>query len=230
MGLDATVVYPTIDFRVKNPFDFPIVLHESVKNGVVRAEILGPKRTRTVTLIRKIDAAIPYEEVEREDPNLPDGVRVLSQRGVAGFKVHRYRIVRDGEHAIRERWNDLYPPTTQIVKRGTGSMPADSVKLSHDEHPEYLADELLVVTQGIDVGANEGEKTGKDEIESREPGKYGEAHWTQKEGMPYFEDSNSTARPEGEDPSAKKEPKKSDAKADANTTDKTEKKSKKKRK
>ncbi|MBI3200756.1 MAG: VanW family protein [Myxococcales bacterium] len=96
MGLDATVVYPTINFRVKNGFDFPVVLHQTVKNGVVRAEVLGPRRVRTVTLIRRIDSAIPYEEVERDDPNLPEGVRVLSQRGVAGFKLHRYRIVREG--------------------------------------------------------------------------------------------------------------------------------------
>ena len=46
MGLDATVVYPTINFRIRNSFSFPIVLHETVKNGSVRAEILGPKRVR----------------------------------------------------------------------------------------------------------------------------------------------------------------------------------------
>src|SRR4029434_5500102 len=56
MGLDATVVYPTINFRVKNTFDFPIVLHETVKNGFVRAEVLGTKSARTVTLIRRIDS------------------------------------------------------------------------------------------------------------------------------------------------------------------------------
>src|SRR5690606_8537436 len=28
MGMDATVVYPTINFRFKNPFEFPIVIHQ----------------------------------------------------------------------------------------------------------------------------------------------------------------------------------------------------------
>lgn len=197
MGLDATVVFPTINFRVRNGYDFPVVLHQTVKNGVVRAEVLGPRRLRTVTLIRRIDAAIPYEEVERDDPNLPEGTRVLAQRGVAGFKLHRYRIVREGEHAVRERWNDLYPPTTQIVKVGRGSMAKDSVPAKHDEHPEYLADELLVMTQGVDVGANDGEARGGDMSESREPGKYGEARWTEKAGMPYFDEASSKA-PEAE--------------------------------
>jgi len=210
MGLDATVVYPTINFRVKNGFDFPVVLHQTVKNGTVRAEVLGPRRVRTVTLIRRIDGAIPYEEVERDDPSLPEGVRVLAQRGVAGFKLHRYRIVRDGEHAQRERWNDVYPPTTQIVKVGRGSMPKDSVALKHDEHPEYLADELLVMTQGVDVGANDGESTGRDMSESREPGKFGEARWTEKAGMPYFDEAG--ARKAAEDSPGPKGEKKDEKK------------------
>jgi vancomycin resistance protein YoaR len=185
MGLDATVVYPTINFRLKNTFDFPVVLHETVKNGVVRAEILGPKRTHTVTLIRRIDASIPYEEVERPDKTLPSGVRRLGQRGVPGFKLRRYRIVREGAHAVRERWDDTYPPTSQIVRVGTGDMPKDRVKVEDDRHPEYLADELLVVTQGADDGEDGG--TGSVMRESREAGRFGEKGWTEAAGMPFWE-------------------------------------------
>jgi len=189
MGLDATVVYPTIDFRIKNPFKFPVVLHETVKNGKVRAEILGPKRTRTVTLIRHIASAIPFEQVEREDKHLPSGVRVLSQRGVPGFKLHRYRIVRDGPYAVRERWNDVYPPTTQIIKVGTGDMPRDSVNVRGDQHPEYAADELLTVTQGLDVDEKDTRPGGATQ-EWREHGKYGEAGWQEKAGMPVWHSSD----------------------------------------
>jgi hypothetical protein len=201
MGLDATVVYPTIDFRLKNPFSFPVVLHETVKNGTVRAEVLGPKRTHTVTLIRRIDAAIPYEEVERPDKTLPNGVRRLGQRGVAGFKLRRYRIVREGAHAVRERWDDTYPPTSQIVRVGTGDMPKDSVKAEDDHHPEYLADELLVVTQGAD-DADEGEP-GKGSVmrESREAGRFGEKGWTETAGMPFWE-----SRPKAEEGSGPSHP------------------------
>lgn len=189
MGLDATVVYPTIDFKIKNPFKFPVVLHETVKNGKVRAQILGPKRTRTVTLIRHIDKAIPFDQVEREDKHLPSGVRVLSQRGVPGFKLHRYRIVRDGPYAVRERWNDVYPPTTQIIKVGTGDMPRDSVKVHGDRHPEYVADELLTMTQGLDVDEKDT-RPGGATMEWRKHGKYGEAGWQEKAGMPVWRDSD----------------------------------------
>jgi len=154
MGLDATVVYPTLNFRFKNSYDFPVVLHETVKNGVVRAEILGPERKHAVTLIRRITDVTPYEQIEREDDRLPRGVKVLSQRGVAGFAVSRYRIVREGPHAVREHWFDRYPATPQIVRVGTGDMPKDSVEAVDDRHPEYLADELLVVTVSSDPSAS----------------------------------------------------------------------------
>ena len=187
MGLDATVVYPTINFRLRNPFSFPVVLHQTVKNGIVRAEVLGPKRWHTVTLIRRIDSAIPYEEVERPDKTLPSGVRRLGQRGVPGFKLRRYRIVRQGPHAVRERWDDVYPPTSQIVRVGVADLPKDKVRLEDDRHPEYLADELLVVTQGADQDDDGPGERGSVTRESREPGKYGEAGWTEAAGMPFWD-------------------------------------------
>ncbi len=184
MGLDATVVYPTIDFRVRNPFDFPVVLHEIVKNGVVRAEILGPRQPRTVTFIRRITDALPFEQLERMDDRLPRGERVLSQRGVPGFKLTRYRILREGDHAVRERWSDVYPPTAQIVRVGTGTMARGSVKAEDDPHPEYVADELLVMTQGPDIPLS---KESQDRVvEDREPGRFGDSGWMEKAGMPVW--------------------------------------------
>ena len=189
LGLDATVVYPTINLRLQNTLPFAVVLHETVKNGSVRAEILGPRRTRTVTLIRRVLDAIPYEEVERPDKALPSGMRVLAQRGVAGFKVRRYRIVRDGPNAVRERWDDVYPPTTQIVRVGAGDPSHDKPNVADDVHPEYLADELLVTTQGPDEkDQSEDGASNKDEamLESREPGRFGKPGWTEQAGMPFW--------------------------------------------
>lgn len=215
MGLDATVVYPTINFRFKNNFDFPVVLHETVKNGVVRAEILGPERKHFVTFMRRITESLPYEQIEREDDRLPRGVRVLGQRGVAGFAVTRYRIVREGAHAVRERWADRYPPTPQIVRVGTGDMPKDSVEVKDDGHPEYLADELLVMTQSSDEvdqeqldnsassdgtapAASKATESDSGIWESRQAGRTGVAGWTKEQKMPQWDsDQKSDGRSTG---------------------------------
>ncbi len=188
MGMDATVVYPTINFRLKNSYGFPVVLHQSVKNGVVRAEILGPKRPRTVTLIRRITEALPYEQVERPDDHLPANERVLAQRGIPGFRLKRYRILREGPHAVRERWDDTYPPTTQIVRVGTGrDARANGSRAEDDPPPEYTADELLVMTQGPGLGSSEEQRRGGSTLEQREPGRFGELGWTARAGMPFWE-------------------------------------------
>lgn len=34
LGLDAAVVYPTMNLRLRNPYEFPVVLHQSVEGGV----------------------------------------------------------------------------------------------------------------------------------------------------------------------------------------------------
>ena len=185
MGLDATVVYPTIDFRIRNSFDFPVVLHEVVKNGTVRAEILGSREPYTVTFIRRITDSLPFDQTERPDDRLPRGLRILSQRGVPGFKLTRYRILRDGDDAVRERWTDVYPPTQQIVRVGTGSMEKDSVKAEDDPHPEYVADELLVMTEGPDTPLSK-EHPGDRVAEDREPGRFGDSGWMAKAGMPVW--------------------------------------------
>jgi vancomycin resistance protein YoaR len=185
MGMDATVVYPTINFRVRNPYPYPVVLHQTVQDGVVRAEVLGKRHDRTVTLVRRILDAIPYDQVERRDERLPSGVRVLAQRGTPGFRLRRYRIVREGDHAVRDRWDDTYPPTTQIVRVGTGAMPKDSVKAHDDPHPEYVADELLVMTQGPGVVTG-GETPQKTTLEDRDPGRFGRYGWTAQAGMPQW--------------------------------------------
>lgn len=202
LGLDATVVYPTINFRFRNPFNFPIVLHETVSNGVVRAEILGPERRHTVTYFRRIDEVIPFEEVERKTPKLPEGTRVLAQRGIPGFKTTSSRVVRDGAYAIRNKWTDSYPPTTQIFNVGSGPKEL-TVASKDDEHPEYIVDEYLVVTQGPEIHTPgvSGNEPGGGTVESREPGKTGERGYYEKLGLSHYKPNNESAdSPQSEAP------------------------------
>lgn len=173
MGLDAAVAYPHVTLRLRNPFTHPVVLKETVTNGVVRAEILGPKRARIVTFIRKIDEILPFAEREVKDDRLPAGVRMITQRGIPGFKIRRYRVVREGVNAVREKMLDTYPPTQQIVHVGTGE-GGDGSKPSADDHPEYVVDEYLTVTQGHASAGPDGFE------ELRVAGRTGARGWTRK--------------------------------------------------
>jgi len=184
LGLDATVVYPTINYRFRNPFSFPIVLHQTVKDGRVRAEILGPKRVHTVTYFRRIDDILPFEEVVRETDKLPKGKRIVTQRGIPGFRTTSSRLRRDGAYGVREKWTDKYPPTTQIIAVGTGKKGTKARK-TKDNHPEYRVAEYLVVTQGPTVRTPgvKGPEPAGGVRERREPGRTGERGWIEKMGM-----------------------------------------------
>ena len=186
MGMDAAVAYPAITLRLRNPFSYPVVLHETVQGGVVRAEILGPKRTRDVTFVRKVADVTPFQEKEVPDPKIPKGERVLSQRGIPGFKITRYRLLRDGAFAVRERMQDAYPPTTQIWRVGTGE-PDPKFEAHDDAHPEYVADDYLAISQGPHIVAPRtglpSPEPGGAMVESRVAGRYGTHGWTEREGF-----------------------------------------------
>jgi hypothetical protein len=184
--MDAAVAYPAITLRLRNPFPYPVVLHETVQGGVVRAEILGPKRTRDVTFVRKVADVTPFQEKEVPDPKIPKGERVLSQRGIPGFKITRYRLLRDGAFAVRERMQDAYPPTTQIWRVGTGE-PDPKFEPHDDAHPEYVADDYLAISQGPHIvvprTGSPSPEPGGAMVESRVAGRYGTHGWTEREGF-----------------------------------------------
>lgn len=60
MGFDATVVYPSVDLKIKNPYNFPVILNYEISQGVVRVEILGKERPYKVAYEREIIEEKPF--------------------------------------------------------------------------------------------------------------------------------------------------------------------------
>ena len=121
MGLDSTVVYGHVDMKLKNPFDFPIVFHTRVAAGKVRVEVLGARKVfDEVAFERRVQEVLPFNTLVRNDSTLASGAETVSQRGMRGFKVVRTRkLYQAGQVAKTESWDLFYPPTSEIVRRGT---------------------------------------------------------------------------------------------------------------
>jgi vancomycin resistance protein YoaR len=126
MGLDATVVYPVVDLKLRNPFDFPIVVHGWVDGGMVAFELLGKERPARVTFAREVLATRPFTRKVDEKPGVPWDRAVRKQHGIRGFKVQRTRTIayRDGT-ARRESNIDFYPPTAELYLVAPGADPDD---------------------------------------------------------------------------------------------------------
>jgi vancomycin resistance protein YoaR len=183
LGLDATVSYPKLNLRFKNDTAHPVAIGVEVGGGRVKVELRGPRGAqREVSFVRRIDKVTPYQELLRDDESLPAGVKVLAQRGVPGFEVTSFRVVRNPEAELvtRERRHDLYPPTTQIWRVGKGKpAPAGYTPPAGDQHNEYRADEYLILTMGPST-------QGIEETLRRE-GKSGVPGWTASAGMPQIQ-------------------------------------------
>jgi vancomycin resistance protein YoaR len=118
MGLDATVVYPIVDLKVRNPYDFPVVVHASVVGNKLKMQLVGADKPARVSFQRELVRTFPYGRKVVEEPKLRGSQRVvLKQHGIRGYKIERTRLLsyRDGRRQ-RETNTDLYPSTTEIYE------------------------------------------------------------------------------------------------------------------
>jgi vancomycin resistance protein YoaR len=123
MGLDATVVYPTVDLKLRNPYDFPIVVHRSIDHGTLAFELLGRERPVAVTWSAETVGVADFKRRLEEAPSLPEGKFVLKQHGIRGYSIRKTRVIRwlSGGAERTEVTTDTYPPTFEIYQVPPGT-------------------------------------------------------------------------------------------------------------
>ena len=125
LGFDATVVWPNTDLKLKNPYDFPVVIHYRVANGEALVEILGkPRPYDKVVFERHVVESTPFSTEERLDPEIPKDVTSIDQAGFNGYKLERFRrFYKDKKLVKSNKWTIEYKPVTEYVRRGTSDDP-----------------------------------------------------------------------------------------------------------
>lgn len=127
MGLDATVVYPTVDLKLENPYDFPIVLHASIDKGTLSFELHGARRPATVSFATETVGTAAYKRKVEEVAGLAEGVVRLKQKGIRGYSIKKTRVIHlAGGRDKVEVTTDTYPPTFEIYQVPPGT-DADTV-------------------------------------------------------------------------------------------------------
>ena len=122
-GLDATVAWGTIDYKVRNPYDFPITVRAFAADGVMRVELEGaelPELEITTAKLRDL----PVRDRIVVDESLAAGERVVESEGRAGSVIRVMRIAEDG---TREVFRERYPSAPRVVRVGaTSPMAGDA--------------------------------------------------------------------------------------------------------
>lgn len=142
LGLDSTVVYPSVDLKLRNPYDFPIVMHYTVNQGAVKVELLGKARPYDVVFEREIKTETAFGHQTRRDPTAKAGQKLVLQAGYPGYTLARRRYLFEAGKAptkpkagetiaeaskrqklpwkAKNEWSIGYPSTVEIVAIGSG--------------------------------------------------------------------------------------------------------------
>ena len=121
-GLDATVVYGSIDFKFVNSRKYPVKIMAEVKNGVAKIDIYGVKEEveYEVRLEPVVLSYTPFKTQYITDTSLASGQQVVEQTGVNGCKTvtYKYLLLNGSIISKTEISRDTYSPINKIVRVG----------------------------------------------------------------------------------------------------------------
>jgi vancomycin resistance protein YoaR len=103
LGLDATVSYPKVDLKVKNPFNFPLIVHSFIPEpGTIKVEILGGEAVKSVDYRYGISSIEEY--VRRITVKSWMKNRMFrKQKGTRGMDVHSHVTIVYMDGRVEEK-------------------------------------------------------------------------------------------------------------------------------
>lgn len=105
LGLDATVSYEYLDLKMRNDFDFPVLVDTLVSGGMLSCAVYGmPAASFSVELQTKVLSEIPGVLVDENG--------VLVKKGF-GYVVETLRVFRSGNEVVKVEnlGTSVYAPT-----------------------------------------------------------------------------------------------------------------------
>lgn len=125
LGRDATYASDVIDFKFKNPTQYPVYIESYCENNRLYVNIFGNESLKPDNDIKfetVVAEVVPAPATKYEDdPTLPKGQKVQELAPLDGKKVKLYKcIYKDGKLIDRVlESNSYYRPRAGIVKVGT---------------------------------------------------------------------------------------------------------------
>jgi hypothetical protein len=118
MGLDATVAFPTIDLKLKNPTPSAVLVHARAARGVLDVWVdVATGAAPSVSVTSEIVERLPFPRVLERDKSIVDDSVHLKAFGIPGYRVRRTREIRLSDGSLRRDVRvDVYPPTSQILR------------------------------------------------------------------------------------------------------------------
>lgn len=125
-GLDATVYYPTTDLKFKNDTGAYLLIQPTIDNPnyTLTFEIYGTDDGRVSTVSKPVitSSVAPAPDLYVDDPTLKAGViKQIEHRAYGARVVFDYKVERNGEVLIDQKFVSTYRPWQAVYLRGTAT-------------------------------------------------------------------------------------------------------------
>jgi vancomycin resistance protein YoaR len=158
VGLDATVAYPTVDLKLRNAFDFPVVFRARTLDNQLHIEVLGADKPVSVELRKEVLTTTPFDRKVVEEGGLADPKR--TQKGLDGMDLRRSRVLAFRGGASRTETSvDRYPATEEVWKVPPGYDRSQLPPLGEDPDASAAPDGPSSGRSASDGGASPEEPT-----------------------------------------------------------------------
>jgi vancomycin resistance protein YoaR len=120
LGRDATVTEKRADLKIGNNTDGAILIKSQVINNKIIFDIYGyPDKRKNFFSKPVVTKYVPFRIIEKTNPDLPSGVKIVAQQGVAGRTVTLERYVKRGKKLLfQEKITSRYLPRPEIIEIG----------------------------------------------------------------------------------------------------------------
>jgi vancomycin resistance protein YoaR len=104
LGLDATVAYPSVDLKLRNPYSFSVVIHAfEPEKGTLRVEVLGGQAVADVKYQYGISSIEQYVRRITVKDWLKPGRSFRKQKGTRGMDVHSHVVIHYLDGRVEKR-------------------------------------------------------------------------------------------------------------------------------
>lgn len=112
LGLDAVVIYPEVDLKLRNPYALPVIVHATIPDDKhFRVELLGVEPPGKLEHFFSVEKRDPFTRRVAVKTELRSGKVDLRQEGYAGYEgTSLLRLTRaDGSRSSRTYRSQYYP-------------------------------------------------------------------------------------------------------------------------
>lgn len=137
-GLDATVYYPSLDYKFRNNTDYPIKIVAGVSGNAVTVTFYGTKTDDSYVKPQIYSlGSTPWTTVYQPDESIPLGTTKVKTTPYTGYEVEVYRCVYDGNGNLISR---TFENHSKYAKRDKVILfnPADAASLGLTPEGEPL--------------------------------------------------------------------------------------------